>query len=169
MNCSRNTVWFKTADFPYIDFKFKGIQFFCSFTEFTYVTPTPNEKYIDKYNREREDRWGVVKEWTRTLIMFNAHTCLKSSLSINDGFICGYQLEYHNQDGTQIIVEVSPEEAREISTSMDTMILDTKITAQGDLVEGEEGEFELANSFLKIRGTTLVYRQDCQFHNSIYK
>ena len=121
---TRNTLWFYAADVPYVDFNYKGTQFFFNFTKsLTYCIPEGhNALWPGGTAAAREDGINLrVPEWSWWII---ADDTIEFSCSSNGTL--GNSLSFLDMTkGIHINIPVNVQQAKAIQTALEQMIANT--------------------------------------------
>lgn len=129
----RRTLWFHAANAPYVDFEFKGNQFFFDFKKsLTICYPHDRKPALWPGGPEAAAEDGidlVVPEWSWWLI---ADDTLELSCS-HHGILGNFLAYYDGTTGTQITIPVTIAEARALREAVEAMIGEAR--AGGELFD----------------------------------
>ena len=126
----RRTLWFSAADVPYVDFSFKGTQFFFDFYKTLTICYADSKKpalWPGGPEAAAEDGIDLkVPDWSWWLI---ADDSVEFSCCYHG--VLGNFLRYCNQaTGTQISIPVTVEEARVLRKAVEDMIGEARASGE---------------------------------------
>ena len=131
---TRNMLWFYAGDIPYVDFCYKGIQFFFNFSKsLTYCTPHGEALWPGGSGAAKEDGIDLeIPDWSWWIVADDMVEFSCSKHGIHGNFLALNDMT----KGIQITIPVNPQQAKSIYESIKEMIdnADEKLTLDRDLL-----------------------------------